>query len=105
MTTTADLSYARLGLTRGASRHLIRREYFRLAILHHPDKQQGASVDTTAFDQIKQAYETLLRHPIAEADRASAVREAALNLEIEAAQAEHAVLEAKRHRRERGVLF
>ena len=72
-----DEAYELLGLPRGTSEKQLRRAYLRLSILHHPDKQsRPASADETAFRRIKDAYDTLLKDPIAQRDRLNAEQNA-----------------------------
>jgi DnaJ-class molecular chaperone len=49
-------AYETLGVPKGASDEEIKRAYRKLATKHHPDKAGG---DTSKFQEIQSAYETL----------------------------------------------
>ena len=51
--------YATLGLERGASETDIRRAFRRLALLHHPDRNNGDSFAADRFRALVDAYEAL----------------------------------------------
>ena len=98
---SADQAYGILGLGRGASQQKIRHTYLRLAIRHHPDKQQqhGIESDPQQFREINDAYVTLLNHRVARFDRSIAEQDAKFEQEIAAAEAELAGLEEEQRQR------
>ncbi|SES65618.1 molecular chaperone DnaJ [Thorsellia anophelis] len=51
--------YEVLGLARGASEAEIKKAYKRLAMKHHPDRNQGNKESEELFKEIKEAYEIL----------------------------------------------
>jgi hypothetical protein len=51
--------YTTLGLSKTATPQEITRAYRRLAMKHHPDRNEGSKVAEEKFKEIKQAYETL----------------------------------------------
>ena len=51
--------YSMLGVQPNATRDEIKRAYRRLAMAHHPDKNEGNAVAVAYFHDIKEAYETL----------------------------------------------
>jgi len=51
--------YQILGIERGASADQIKKAYRKLAITHHPDKNQGDKASEEKFKEISEAYEVL----------------------------------------------
>ncbi|MFC0180811.1 molecular chaperone DnaJ [Thorsellia kenyensis] len=51
--------YELLGLARGATEAEIKKAYKRLAMKHHPDRNQGNKESEALFKEIKEAYEVL----------------------------------------------
>ncbi|WP_199609203.1 molecular chaperone DnaJ [Flocculibacter collagenilyticus] len=51
--------YEILGLSKDASERDIKKAYKRLAMKHHPDRNQGDTASEEAFKEVKEAYEVL----------------------------------------------
>ena len=59
MTTQKKCPYEVLEVSKDASEDEIKKAYRKLAILHHPDKNQGSQESTVKFQQISAAYAVL----------------------------------------------
>nr|WP_279614666.1 J domain-containing protein [Desulfovermiculus halophilus] len=60
-------AYAVLGLRQGATMEEIRKTYYRLAQIHHPDRfaslgEEAVAAATNTFKRINEAYEFLVKH-------------------------------------------
>lgn len=60
-------AYAVLGLRQGATMEEIRKTYYRLAQIHHPDRfaslgEEAVAAATNTFQRINEAYEFLVKH-------------------------------------------
>lgn len=51
--------YARLGLVRSATQTEIKKAYYKLSMIHHPDKNDGCQSSALKFREITEAYEIL----------------------------------------------
>ena len=51
--------YEVLGLSKGASEEEIKKAFKKLAMKHHPDRNQGDKASEEKFKEAKEAYEVL----------------------------------------------
>jgi DnaJ homolog subfamily A member 5 len=52
--------YETLGVENTATEQEIKKAYFKLAFIHHPDRNENSEESTKIFTQLQEAYETLM---------------------------------------------